>query len=1177
MAKVSFTGEQTKAIELRDKNLLVSAAAGSGKTAVLVERIIRRILDEKAGVDVDRLLIMTFTNAAAAQMREKIRNAIEEKRRLNPFNRELARQSALVHNAMITTIHGFCLNILKNHFNEVSLPPDFRIADEGEAKLLRQDALSEVLEEKYSKNSPEFIEMVEKLASGKTDRAVEDTVNRLYDFAMSYPEPEKWLEKCVQAYREIIPGPDPDSCYEALERVPLIKQYFEDIRAQIRNILEDYTELYERCLQDEGLLMYENTLNSDMEGVRRCAFAGSVRELVDNLGELDFIRFGTGAKKGGVKPSEEDKEFVRAGRDSLKGRLSSLKERFKDFDPVRECGRIAQDISCVQELTELTGEYIKRYSEKKREADIIDYSDMEHLALRVLSADNGAAADEYRELYEEVYVDEYQDSNAVQETLLKAVARDNNLFMVGDVKQSIYGFRLARPDIFIEKYNSFSEDDTGRERDIRIDLSQNFRSRREVIDAVNEIFGAVMNRANSGFDYDEKARLSFGAEGYNENGECDNRAELILAQRGDSGADAREYEALVIAERIGELMREHKVFDPDTGGLRPLRYSDIVILLRTSKGWDDVFKRVLQEKGIPVHVSTQEGYFSAWEVAVLLDFLRVIDNPRQDIPLAAVLRGPFGKMDDEELAKIRLYDKEGLLYDALVSAQRDVPKAGAFLELLGHFRSMTGDTPVYDILKEIIDGEYGIYVSALNNGAARYANLNMLLQKADDYGKTSYKGLFQFVRYVDMLNKYEVDYGEAGLLDENADVVRIMTIHKSKGLEFPVVFAAGLQKKYNYMDQRSMIVTDVDYGIGMEHVDTRLRVRAGTLIRDAISAKSIKELRAEELRILYVAMTRAKEKLILTATVKDTEKELGKLRSAEADSFLDIILYVNRKGLKNFTIRTTEPSETVRTEVEGELLRNEAYLALKEIEEGRLNLLNDASEEEQAFIDGIKKRLDYKYEAPADEESYEKFSVTELKQKHIEELLSEREGAEEPEELFPQKTEQKETIPSFISGKKTLTAGVFGTAVHRVFELWDFRKPDEQSLREFMSFIVKEGRIEGDHAKEIQLKVVSDFANSALAERMKDAYEKGALYREQPFVIELEGRIIQGIIDAFFIEDGRIVVVDYKTDRVNESTLLIERYELQLDYYAKALTILLDKPVKERIIYSTALGTAIRL
>ncbi len=1177
MTKVSFTKEQSRAIELRDKNLLVSAAAGSGKTAVLVERIIRRILDEKAPVDVDRLLIMTFTNAAAAQMREKIHNAIEEKRRLDPFDPKLSRQSALVHNAMITTIHGFCLNILKNHFNEASLSPDFRIADEGEAKLLRQDALSEILEERYAQNSPEFIEMVEKLAAGKTDRTVEDTVNRLYDFAMSYPEPEKWLEKCVRAYREIVPGPDPDSCYEALERVPLIKQYFEDLRSQIREILKAYTELYDHCMQNEGLLMYENTLSSDIRGVNRCASAGSLRELIDNLSELDFIRFGTGAKKGGVKPSEEDKEYVREGRDGLKGRLSSLKERFKGFDPVRECARIAEDVSCVQELTGLTGAYIKRYSEKKREANIIDYSDMEHMAISVLSADHGAAAAEYRELYEEVYVDEYQDSNAVQETLLKAVARENNLFMVGDVKQSIYGFRLARPDIFIEKYNSFSGEDTGKERDIRIDLSRNFRSRREVIDSVNEIFGAVMNRANSGFDYDEKARLCFGADGYKENGECDNRAELILAQKGDSGADAKEYEALVIAQRIDELMREHKVTDPDTGELRPLRYADIVILLRTSKGWDDVFKRVLEEKGIPVHVSSQEGYFSAWEVALLLDFLRVIDNPRQDIPLAAVLRGPFGKMDDEELAKIRLYDKDGLLYDALLLAESEIPKAAAFLELLRHFREMTGDTPVYDILKEIIDGEYGIYVSALDNGAARYANLNMLLQKADDYGKTSYKGLFQFVRYVDMLNKYEVDYGEVGLLDENADVVRIMTIHKSKGLEFPVVFVAGLQKKYNYTDQRSAIVTDVDYGIGMEHVDTGLRIKAGTLIRDAISAKGIKELRAEELRILYVAMTRAKEKLILTATVKDAEKELRRLRIAEADSFLDIILYVNRNGLETFTIRTPEPSETVRTEVEGELLRNEAYLALKEIEEGRLDLISGASGEAVEFIEEIQKRLDFKYDAPGDEESFEKFSVTELKQKHIEELLSDREDAEETEELFPQETEQKEMVPSFISGKKALTPGGYGTAVHRVFELWDFRGTDEESLREFMSYIVSEGWIEGDSAKEVRLREVSDFVNSPLAARMKAAYAKGALYREQPFVIELEGRIIQGIIDAFFIENGEIVVVDYKTDRVNESIKLRERYEMQLDYYAKALTRLLDKPVKERIIYSTALRTAIEL
>ncbi len=1168
MSDISFTKEQTDAIELKNRDLLVAAAAGSGKTAVLVERIIRRITDGEAPADIDRLLIMTFTNAAAAQMREKILNGIDERLKEDPFNENLRKQSALVHNAMITTIHGFCLNILKNHFTEASLSPDFRVADEGEAKLLKRDALSEVLEEAYEEGRSGFIDMTEAIASGKNDTALEDVIGRLFFLAMSCPEPEAWLNSCISVYEELERAEEPGE-------EPIIKQYLETLRSELTEVLEGLRSLLSFVMSREGMQKYENTIRSDISAVETAACAASLSGFMEALKAVEFVRFGTGGRKDSQE-APEDKAFLKDRRDGLKERVTALKKKYRSFDLKEERKRIAECIPLLRELVSITEKYMKRYAEKKREANIIDYNDMEQLAIKVLKENDGAPGKEYRELYEEIYVDEYQDSNLVQEELLKEVGRGGNLFMVGDVKQSIYGFRLARPDIFIEKYERFTAGDS---KEQRIDLNRNFRSRREVLDSVNEIFSVVMTRENSGIEYDEAAALKFGAAYYGDRDEK-YKSELLIAQRGIAETDAKELEALVIAERIIDLRSQLKIFDPDAGGFRPLRFSDIVILLRTSREWDETFQRVLGEKGIPAHISSEAGYFDAYEVALLLDFLRVIDNPRQEIPLAAVLRGPFGKMDDEEMALIRSADTEGCLYDALVkAAENGNVKAQSFMKLLDYYREKTGYTPVYDILREITDGDYGIYVMALENGKKRIANLNMLLKKADDYGKTSYKGLFQFVRYVDMLKKYEVDYGEANLLDENDDVVRIMTIHKSKGLEFPVCFVAGLSKGFNYSDQRGRVITDAEYGVGIDHVDTVRRTRASTLVKDALIKKSIRELRAEELRILYVAMTRAKEKLILTTAVKDAEKELQGYRGSDFDSFLDIILYAReRTGLSSFDITVRETGEVVAEEMRDELLKNEAYLCLKKIESKTDLAPETGSDEQLSFAQRIQDKFDYRYEEKEDAENLEKFSVTELKKKHLEEILaSEEEGSEAAEELFPERPRYKSIVPEFVDRNREISANLHGTAVHRIFELWDFREADHESIRGFINLLLEQGRIEERLAGSVGIGEILSFAQSPLAGRMKRAMKSGQLYREQPFVIELDGKIVQGIIDAFFIEDGEIVIIDYKTDRVNESTELKKRYELQLYYYAVALNRLLGLPVRERIIYSTVLGRSITL
>ncbi|MBR2275969.1 MAG: UvrD-helicase domain-containing protein, partial [Lachnospiraceae bacterium] len=931
-----------------------------------------------------------------------------------------------------------------------------------------------------------------------------------------------------------------------------------------------------------GLDIYTPTIEADLLVIEDISGSEDISELMRRLREVAFVRFGTGGRKGEPKPEEADKKQLQESRDALREQVKQLRERAARFD-IAENRRLTADcIPVVSELVALTRQFAVCFSQKKRDAGVIDYGDMEHLAIRVLRINDGSVAGEYRELYEEIYVDEYQDSNMVQETILKAVARGNNLFMVGDVKQSIYGFRLARPDIFIQKYESYKSGEQGE----RIDLNRNFRSRTEVLNAVNEVFSAIMKKDSAGIEYNKEAELIPGAEGYEERTEepSPDRTELLLIQREESSVNEKELEAEVISERIQELVLGYCVKDSNTGGTRKAQYKDIVILLRTAREWAETFSRVLQKNGIPVMITSRTGYFAAYEVAHLLDYLKVIDNPRQDIPLASALLGAFGKMTDGELASLRGQYKTDSLYDTVVQAADTNQKAEEFLSRLNYYRSKMGHTGVYELLQEIIETGYGRYVAAMENGRQRLANVNMLLQKAEDYGKTSYKGLFQFVRYIDMLKKYEVDYGESQIA-EGDDAVRIMTIHNSKGLEFPVCFLAGLGKTYNFTDQRVGTILDAEYGIGMDRVDIERRTKAPVILKEAIIRKGLKELRAEEMRLLYVAMTRAKEKLILTGSVKDPEKTLNSYTGlSNTASFLELFVYANRiKPLREISIIPYTLKGIVQRGVETELNRNEAYLRLLEISEGKADYLNgDAADEELSdMVSSLRERLAFQYSEAEDEESPQKFSVTELKQRHLEQLLKENpEEGGETEELFPPPPEKEKYVPKFIRGvqtkAKTVSGNLHGSAVHRLFELWNYRvEASPESIQSFLRDSADRGRIEQELIDTVSERELLNFFQSDLAKRMQRADQEGKLYREQPFVIRLDGQLIQGIIDAFFIEEGEIVVVDYKTDRVNESTELVKRYELQLEYYARALQRLLGIPVKERIIYSTVLNQSI--
>lgn len=1183
--KPEYTINQRKAIDMRNHNMLISAAAGSGKTAVLVQRIINRILDECNPVDIDRILVMTFTRAAAAQMKERILDAINEKRLEDPHNSNLSRQYALVHNAYIMTIDSFCLNVVRNHFEEINLEPDFRMADEGEMRLLMQDVIEIVLEEFYEEGDEDFLRMTEVFASKKTDTSIEKLVLSLYSYAESYPDPENWLDYCTREYDKYC---EDETSSEIIASSGWLQSYVNQIKADISYHRRAIDNAIDMCNMLYGPAAYSEALEEDLKFIDDLLEADSYEKLclkcVSNA-EYSFKKFSRLLlpKEGQVSDEELSQRQI------LKTRVSSVRDKYK-----KEISQIIEDVgssspdsivagmklmtSPVNQLVKLTKAFMVKLSEKKREKNIVDFNDLEHMCLQILENGKDTTAAQYREFFAEIYVDEYQDSNFVQEEIVKLISKDDdscgNVFMVGDVKQSIYGFRNAKPEIFVDKYNKYNVclDDAMDElpRDVRIDLSDNFRSREQVLFSVNSVFERIMRKELGGIEYDEAAALHPGRK-YMDS-KCDNETELMLMVHDDDVID-REAEALMVACRIKELMKTMLV--EDHGEMRTIKYSDIVILLRTSKGWDNVFMEILKDQGIPVFVTSSTGYFEAMEIRTLLNYLKIIDNPLQDIPLTAVMMSVIGNFYEEELAVIRGTFKDGYLYNAVISYEKtysDTPiaaKVREFINTLERYRKKSEYLPVEDILTEIIDGDYGKIIKAMPNGTKRFANLNMLLKKAFEFGKTSYKGIFQFNRYIEAIQKYDIDYGEASITDENDNTVRIMSIHKSKGLEFPVCFICGMSKKFNIMDTNNTVLADSEYGIATDIVDVDKRVRSKSLFKAAISRKKRNEIIAEELRLLYVAMTRAKEKLIMTGTAKD-EGAISEstVPLEKITSYLDMIACAASDGVVN-NIKTVFYNvedlvdEMVEESVTSDVRRNRLLSIIYGKEEPAKSELNAIDIEE------LMERVNYVY--PYEDKGYVKLSVSELKKRS----QIQKEDSDDEAEVT------KHIYEDTKDGSKS--GALHGTAVHRVFEIWDYsRDATEESVREFLDYIHDEKLIEDDLFDMVRFDEVYTFVNSDIAKRMKLASGNGTLHREQPFVIcdnpdDSDSMLVQGIIDAYFIEDGKIVLVDYKTDRGKSEKQLINDHRTQLEYYGKALSRLLQLEMKESVIYSTYLGKTISI
>ncbi|MGI6070510.1 MAG: helicase-exonuclease AddAB subunit AddA [Blautia sp.] len=1218
---VQWTKDQKKVIDLRDRDILVSAAAGSGKTAVLVERILSLVTDPVHPVDIDRLLIMTFTRAAAAEMRTRLTQALEARLEEEPDNEHLQRQTTLIHNAQITTIHGFCGYVIQNYFHMLDLDPGYRVADAGECKLLMTDVAREVLEDAYAQKDEAYDHFVESYSTGKTDEGLEDLVIQLYEFVMSAPFPLECLEEWEKTY-----APEDR---KALEESPWMQLLWEKAGHYIEEALELARENVKLALEPDGPAVYEKALEADLEFLEKLSGLRDFDEMHQALAKPAWTRLPP-VKDPMV--SETVKERVKEGRQRVKDLTGELCGTFfaAPLDEVLQT--MADCKSSVHVLTNLVRSFMEVYSQRKREKNLLDFSDMEHFALEILLRKEGdvlkmtQAAKELSLRYEEVMVDEYQDSNLVQEYLMNAVSgwakEKKNTFMVGDVKQSIYRFRLARPELFMKKQKSYTLEDSSEQR---VDLHKNFRSRPQVLDGINFLFRQIMGEDLGGVEYDEAAALYPGAS-FPETGQKEKAVEVLMVQTDGPGTEEikgsrseREMEALAIAGRIRELVGHAQVLDKKSGQYRPAEYGDVVVLLRTMEGWADTFAKVLGGQGIPAYTASKTGYFSALEVVTVLNFLRILDNPRQEIPYGAVLHSPIVGCTAQELALIRVSAPKLALYEsvpAYAQEGEDGPlreKLSRFLDLMGELRETVPYTPIHEFIRNLLSRTgYQAYVSALPGGAQRQANLDMLVEKALDFEKTSYRGLFHFVRYIDSLQSYKVDFGEVNLAG-GTDTVEIMSIHKSKGLEFPIVFVAGMGKNFNTQDLRNALVTHPDLGIGVDAVYPKLRARIPTLPKQMIKLQLKDENLGEELRVLYVALTRAKEKLILVGTVKDPQKRLASLQGMLGRE-TERLSYVMREGAKTYwdwilpalarhrdfaavletckmaanpanpfyqagppmEIRVVELGNLLEEQMEWQLGAHFARERLQHWEEEPV---------EEAIREEISRRFAFSYPYADRREIPAKVSVSELK--HQKPALDEESFSYyfEPD-IVP-------LIPRFAADKQEeYTGAARGTAYHKVMECLDYTKVNTQEeIVGQIAQMTADQRMDEVTAACVRPQEILTFASSKLGQRMKAAALDGRLHREHPFVIlqsaakmkpqwsEEEEVLVQGIIDAYFWEGEEIVLVDYKTDKVLEGKeqTLIDRYQVQLESYGEALTALTGKRVKEIYIYSFTLQKAIPL
>ncbi|MEC1715705.1 helicase-exonuclease AddAB subunit AddA [Schinkia azotoformans] len=1225
----TWTDDQWRAIATSGKDILVAAAAGSGKTAVLVERIIKKITSVNNPVDVDRLLVVTFTNAAAAEMRKRIGEALEKEIAKSPSSLHLRRQLTLLNRASISTLHSFCLNVLRKYYYYIDLDPGFRIADETEAELLMEEVMEELFEEQYSlENNECFYDLVDRYSDDRSDIELQLLIRKLYDFSRSYPWPTEWLEQIVQAY-------DIGDISE-IDELSWMKDLREDIKIQLQGCRELLNRALEITKQPGGPAPYADNIILNQQLIQDLLFASE--QSWQNIYEVMQT-----ASFGKLKPCKGD-EYLKTMQENVKGLREKAKDQFekiKDELFSRKPEYFLKDIQemkpVVETLIELVKEFSNRYEIVKKEKGIVDFADLEHFCLQILKNEMSTAgglvpsevAESYRDLFQEVLVDEYQDTNLVQETIIKLVSCSNNLFMVGDVKQSIYRFRLAEPHLFLTKYRLFQKEDSEECAGIRIDLSKNFRSRAEVLAGTNFIFKQIMNKTVGEIEYDDDAELKLGNMNYPESEET--KAELLLIDRkdkstekevNDDGDDEDEsisadiaeletvqLEARVIGLKIKELIEKpYKVTDK-SGNERNVTYRDIVILLR-SMPWAETIMEEFKELGIPVYAELSTGYFEATEITVMLSLLKIIDNPYQDIPLAAVLRSPIVGLTEEQLAMIRIHDKNNGFFESVKSYIRSganhelAGKLDLFYKELKAWRTRARQGDLSELIWQLYrDTGYFDYVGGLAGGKQRQANLRALYDRSKQYEETSFRGLFRFLRFIERMQDRGEDLGTARALGEQEDVVRMMTIHKSKGLEFPIVFVAGLGRQFNMQDLRKKVLLHKELGFGSKLVNPKLRITYPTLPLLAMKRRLQMELLAEEMRVLYVALTRAKEKLYLVGTVKDMEKTMDKWNSeidedewllpdyvrAKAKCYLDwigpaLIRHPDCTVLSAKEYANEISSHSSKWEVNVLNAENFPKDSSESVKQN-LELLSDienwrAVPIESAMKNDVYHQLSWNYPFMQAQIKRSKQSVSEIKsRKQVTDAYADT-------ALIQRFRAPLQDRPKFLQ-QKSLTAAEKGTAMHMVMQHIDLRADiTPESLANLLASMVIKELLTEEQSTVIEIDSIIQFFETPLGQRLVKADK---VRREVPFSLALPAKdaypdwaeedtahvLVQGVMDCVFKDDNGVVLIDYKTDTItgrfkNEEIAkktLEERYRLQIDLYAKALQDIWKLPSVEKYLF----------
>ena len=1216
---MNWTKEQEQAIYKNKSNILVAAAAGSGKTAVLVERIINKIINEH--VDIDKILVVTFTNAAASEMRERIFNAIYKKIDESEDDAEiqnLQRQITLINKASICTIDSFCLDVIRNNFFETNISPNFRIADNNEIELLKQEVLDEFFEEKYEEKNQDFQELIKTYTSYRDDTPLKDLILKIFIYISSSPYPRKWLKTQIEKFN--LEDENIDFSETQWGKI-LLDEMKEELTDDIA-ILNDEAK---KLSVEKDLLIFQKTLENDSYELQTlCANLDNWDKAYEISNRVDFIKWP-------VKKSDSlEKDNAKNVRDSVKKKFNTKKDKIFVSTSKEAIDDINEMHKLLVKLENLIYEFEDRFTEKKKERNILDFSDVEHLALNILveEKEDGThtrteVAKKYQNRFNEIAIDEYQDSNLVQEYILTSVSKGNNIFMVGDVKQSIYKFRQARPELFLDKYRKYNLNESNK-YGLKIQLFKNFRSRENILDLTNLIFKNIMSYELGEIDYTKEEYLNLGANW--DKTKLKNEVDIIDlndeegskeesdTQLDDDDNDEKEniedieLEAKFVAKKIKELVdSKFQIYDLKSQSYRNIKYRDIAILIRSTKGKAPIFEKELMECDIPVYSDMSSDYIDSIEIQTILALLKIIDNPIQDIPLVTVMRSSIGKFTDNELVEIRLADRNSNFYEALQKARLSVSeelkeKIDEFLNQLQKWREEQEYLSLDELIWQIYeDTGFLNYMGILPNGELRQANLRMLFERAKSYESASFKGLFNFIRFIERLSLSSGDMSSAKMIGENDDVVRIMSIHKSKGLEFPIVFLVSTSSKFNLMDLNMDILLDRDLGIGVKYIDYDKQIKYDTLTKLAIKEKALNSTISEEMRILYVALTRAKEKIYIVGKSKDFEKQKQKIYDEldiyknekinpilikKHQNYLDWLLLVYYHDFEKM-----KEILDVNVYKKSDLIKNLRPEEKQEIDLFKLLEENskDVTDEE---IAKLKNELNFKYKYISSTTIPSKTSITAIAHKDIEKIKST--VLTEEEYLNPIQSDDEDEIkfekPKFLSDdEEKITAGKRGTIIHLIMKNLDFSKEYQlKDIEDLIETLKTKEIITEKEAYSVDKNQILQFTKSEIWDELKNAK---AYFKEEPFYINIpakevedtdsnENILAQGIIDLYYITaKDELVLLDYKTDFVKsgEEEILINRHKDQLLLYKEALENALNRKVDKIYIYSVTLGKTVRI